>query len=190
MRFERTLLVVGPALLAVLLCGAGCQTTRVKDSLVASTGGDDLDSQFEFWHQLPERPVTCNDEAFHGLLLCLDHADASPDYRARVQSLESRGLLPEHFAAPGDAAVRRGDLAIAIAGIVHIRGGAMMHLLPRSPRYALRELEDCGLFPPSGENESLTGAEFLGVIGRMKDYQDGEQTPMPASAFSSAPASP
>jgi hypothetical protein len=169
----------------------GCQASHVSDSLVASTGGSDLDSQFEFWHRLPDRPVTCNDEAFHGLLLCLDHGDSAADYGARVQALESRGLLAEHFTQPADAPLRRGDLAVAVAGILHIRGGAMMHLMPRSPRYALLELEDRGLFPPSGENESLTGAEFLGIIGRMKDYQSGEENPLPASAFSaSAQAAP
>src|SRR5205823_882627 len=72
----------------------GCQTARVEESLTHKLGGSDPDAQLEFWHQLATRPITCNDEAFHGLLLYVDGQDANADYSGRVSAMKSRGLLP------------------------------------------------------------------------------------------------
>jgi hypothetical protein len=59
------------AALTTMLC-AGCQTARVAEPLTAKLAGSEADTHMEFWHQLADRPVTCNVDAFHGLLLYLD----------------------------------------------------------------------------------------------------------------------
>ncbi|HEV2296332.1 MAG TPA: hypothetical protein VGR35_20990 [Tepidisphaeraceae bacterium] len=168
------------------LCG-GCATARVEEPLTATYGGNEIDDQFEFWHQLAQRPLTSNDEAFHGLLLYALDADPADNYHARVAALKSRGWLPARFDRPAHAVARRGELAVAIAQILRIRGGLMMRLTRgRHPRYALLELEEEGIYPASSENQTFSGSEFLGIIGRMEDYRRGNQTDLPAAVLEPA----
>ena len=49
-----------------------------------------------------------------------------------------------------------------------------MRLFGMHPRYAVRELEYASVFPPSSPQQTLSGAEFLGIIGRAEDYQRGQ----------------
>src|SRR6266550_3073525 len=63
----------------------GCQSARVSQPLT--------------------RTITCNDDAFHGLILYLDQSDPNSDYVSRVEALKSRGLLPRGFDRSGDEAV-------------------------------------------------------------------------------------
>ena len=143
----------------------------MQDPLTRTAGGSDPEQQVEFWHQLADRPVTSNDEAFHGLLLFSDGQDPAEDYAGRVAVLKERGMLPANFDAPADRAIDRGTLAVALARALKIRGGLVMSLLGPSPRYAVRELQFMNVFPPSSPNQTFSGAEFLGIIGKAEEYQ-------------------
>jgi len=46
-----------------------------------------------------------------------------------------------------------------------------MHIFGPIPRYAVRELVYAGIFPPSSPQQTFSGAEFVGVIGKLDDYQ-------------------
>jgi hypothetical protein len=174
--------------LGVLICGAlaGCQTAHVADPLTRTVGASDPDTQMEFWYELEARPVTCNDEAFHGLLLFLDGTDSATDYEQRVQSLRSRGLLAPRFSAPADAAVQRGQFAVSVAKALRIKGGVMMRLTGGNiDRYALRELVVLNLYPPGSVNQTFSGAEYVGIIGKMEDFQHGNSANYPAEVLPS-----
>ena len=158
-------------ILAVL---PGCQTARVAEPLTAKLSGNDADSQLEFWHTLADRRVTSNDEAFHGLLLYLDSKDDANDYAARVATLKARRMLPPDFNAPPNEGVQRGPLGMAIIEAMHLKGGWVMHVFGNSPRYAVSELEYEGVYPRSSANQTFSGAEFLGIIGKMEDFQGGK----------------
>lgn len=158
------MLVVAPIL-------AGCQTARVDRTLVSQLPGNDEDAQLEFWHSLAEQKITSNDDAFHGLLLFLDGQDASNAYAERVEAMKQRKLLPAGFKEPAERAVDRGALAVALSRALKIRGGIVMSLTGPSPRYATRELVFLGIFPPSSPNQTFSGTEFLGIIGKAEDYQ-------------------
>ena len=167
--FASTLRMTGVAMLCLLL---GCQSAHVAEPLTHSITGDDADAQLEFWHQLETRPVTCNDEAFHGLILYLDQSDPSPDYVTRVNTLKSREILPKSFNQPGDEAISRGTLAVAISSALKIKGGMMLHLRPfDNGRYATRELVYMDLYPPSTPNQTFSGANFLASSGGSEDYR-------------------
>jgi hypothetical protein len=168
---------------AILLMLSGCHTVTVDQPVARTLGGSDPDAQLEFWHRLGEQHVTSNDDAFHGLLLYLDDEDASPDYVARVAALRSRHLLPSGFHGSANEAVTRGTLAVAIARILNIKGGILMHLTGGHERYAVRELMYLNLFPPSTPNQTFSGAEFLGIIGRIEDYQRGNPAEAPAKVL-------
>ena len=160
---------IGMLLVAGALCS--CQTAHVAQPLTQVTGGNDPDSQMEFWHELASRPVTCNDEAFHALLLYLDSKDDAANYAQRVEALRERKLLPGNFAGTSNEAIRRGTLAVAIVKILQIKGGWVMHVFGPTPRYAVRELIYDGLYPPSSPQQTFSGTEFLGIMGKVEDYR-------------------
>ncbi len=149
----------------------GCQNAQVGHPLTEKLSGNDLDSQMEFWHSLAERHVTSNDEAFHGLLLYVDGKDDSADYAQRVATLKSRGMLPAGFSGPAHQAVDRGVLAVGIVKVLDLKGGLFLHLFPKSERYAVRELVFDGVYPSSSPNQTFSGTEFVGVVGKMEDFQ-------------------
>jgi hypothetical protein len=159
----------------------GCAANRTGQPLAPELARNDADSQVEFWHELPERKAVSNDEAFHAVLLFADGGDPTGDYSGRASVLKQRGMLPGGFAAPATEPVRRGTLAVALAKVLQIKGGVTMQVFGPSPRYAVRELQYAGLFPPSSPQQTFSGAEFLGIIGRAEDYQrmqaEGAATP-------------
>ena len=159
----------------ILLFAAGCQTARVERPLTVELGGNDPEEQLEFWHRLAEQPVTSNDDAFHGLLLFLDGEDPADDYAGRVRALRRRGMLPKGFEQPPEQAVERGTLAVALLKALDIEGGLMLRLLGPTPRYAVRELVYLGLYPQSSPQQTFSGTEYLGIIGKAEDYQRRER---------------
>jgi hypothetical protein len=154
----------------ILLC-MGCQPPHVQQPLTRNLPEDPDAAQLEFWHGLEDRPVTCNDEAFHGLLLLMDGKDTAADYATRVQLLKSRKLLDNGFDRPADEAVQRGTVATALVRGLKIPGGWAMTVTNAIPRYATRELVYRGLFPPSSPEQTFSGAEFVGIMGKAEDYQ-------------------
>ena len=177
----------GFLLLALLALASGCQmkSSRVADSLTSKFGGSDADAQMEFWHALNDKSLMSNDDAFHGLLLYMDEKDDATDYAGRVENLRARGMLPKGFDEPGDAAVKRGTLAVALMRLTGVKGGLTTRIFGASPRYAVRELMFIGVYPPSTPNQVLSGSEFVGIIGRVEDYQRGNPADVPAAVLPS-----
>ena len=175
---------------------AGCQSARVANPLTTELAGNDPQQQLDFWHTLATRPVTSNDEAFHGLLLFTDGQDPAGSYGERVSTLKERKMLPANFDKSPELAVTRGDLAVAICRILEVRGGVMMRLTNAHPRYATRELQFLDVYPPSSSWQTFSGNEFLGIIGRVEDVQRGNPADVPAAVLPSemqqgdAPAPP
>ncbi len=153
----------------------------MNQPLTKTLGGDQPKSQLEFWHQLARRPLTSNDEAFHGLLLFADGTDPAGDYQQRVAALKARKMLDANFQAPLDAAVDRGTMSVALVRILHINGGITMSLLGPGPRYATRALQFRGIYPSGSPNQAIPGSEFVGIIGKAEDFQHGNAVTAPAS---------
>ncbi len=176
MRFKKVI----PALVLLI---AGCSSPRPGQPLAKELAGSDADAQMNFWHSMNDKPIASNDEAFHGLLLYTDGKDDNIDYGARVASLKSRKMLPAHFNEPAEAGVRRGTLAVAIMKVLRERGGVTTTLLGPTPRYAVRELMFLNVYPPSTPNQSFSGNEFVGIMGRVEDYQRGNPADVPAAVM-------
>lgn len=175
MKFSARAILIGSMLLA------GCHTAKVAQPLTATLGGNDPDAQMEFWHTLAERDLTSNDEAFHGVLLYLKDADPATDYAGRMGALKKRGLLDASFNEPANQAIERGTLAQVLVRMLKIKGGVFQRLTHDHPRYAVRELMYMDLYPPSSPNQTFSGTEFLGIIGRIEDYQRGNPANYPAA---------
>lgn len=161
---------------AIIITAAGCQQARIGQPLTDTHGGPAFEQQMAFWHELNERPITSNDEAFHALLLFFDGEVTKTTYQERVRELKVRRWLPDGFDEDPDVAVRRGVVAVALARALDIDGGVVMRVTGPNPRYATREVVYLNLFPPSTEHQTFTGAQFVGVIGRAEDYQRRQAT--------------
>ncbi len=168
---------------SILLLVVGCQHAKVGEPLTDKLAGNDPDSQIEFWHALAERPVTSNDEAFHGLLLYTDREDPADSYDGRVSLLKERRMLPKGFDRPANESISRGVLAVALVRALEIKGGVTMHLLGPTPRYATRELMYMNLYPPSSPQQTFAGSEFVGIMGRVEDYQRVNPARSPAAVL-------
>jgi hypothetical protein len=171
----------GVIMMVLLLLITGCARTVVQQPMTKTVASikDPLSAQMEFWHGLTNCPVTCNDDAFHGLLLFLDGDDSKTNYADRVAELKERKLIPGYFNSPANEAVQRGMLAYAFVQALHIQGGWALTVLGPTPRYAVRELEDMNLYPRSSPEQTFSGTEFVGIIGRVEDYQRGESAFVP-----------
>jgi hypothetical protein len=161
----------------------GCHSAKVAQPLTQKLGGNDPDAQMEFWHTLANQPLTSNDEAFHGLLLYLDNQDPATDSAGRVQTLKGRRHIDRNFDQPADQAVQRGTLAQALVRALRVKGGLFQRLTHDHPRYAVRELMYMDLYPPSSPQQTFSGTEFLGIIGRIEDYQRGNPNEVPAAVL-------
>ena len=155
----------------VLAILAGCQTAMVQSPVTAKYAANDSDSQMNFWHELAARPVTSNDDAFHALLLWVDSKDDAKTYDDRVAALKARGMLAGSFSEPANEAIDRGVLAVAIVKMTGIKGGWVMHVFGPTQRYSVKELEFKGIYPPSSPQQTFSGAEFVGIMGKVDDYR-------------------
>ena len=109
--------------------------------------------------------------------------DSAKDYAGRVESLKQKKLLPGGFDEPAAGALKRGTLAVALTQALSIKGGLTMHLFGPSSRYATRELQYAGVFPPSSPQQTFSGPELLWIMGRAEDFQrlaKGEDVEAPA----------
>ena len=156
---------------ALIVLSLGCQTAVVKSTVTNKFSGNDTNAQLGFWHELADRHVTSNDDAFHGLLLYIDGHDDSASYNQRVAALQSKGLLPASFSCPANEAVTRGTLAVAIVKLLDVKGGWVMHVFGPTQRYAVKEMIYMGIYPPSSPQQTFSGTEFVGVIGKIDDLQ-------------------
>lgn len=160
-----------PLLLGVAALAGGCRSTTPAQALAPQIAGNEPAAQLAFWHTLPQRKAVSNDEAFHAVLLFVDGQDAAGGYDQRVKLLKEKRLLEPGFAARAAEPLRRGTLAVALTRALSIKGGLSMHLFGAKPRYAVRELQYAGVYPPSSPQQTFSGPEFLGIIGRAEDFQ-------------------
>jgi hypothetical protein len=170
-------------LACMLLVLSGCGSAPVGKSVVTELASDSNATDLDFWHTLSTRPVATNDDAFHGLLIYLDGTDTSSEYATRIATLKQRGMLPKDFNGAADEAVERGTLAVALVKMLDLKCGLTMAIFGASPRYALRELEYRRIYPESSEKQLFSGAEFLGIIGKVEDFKEGDPANVPAKAL-------
>ena len=161
----------GLMLVTAALWLGGCHSAEVANPLTEQLAGNSPEAQLDFWHTLTTRSVTSNDEAFHGLILFVDGRDEAADFAGRVEWMNAQNMLPRGFDRPSNEAVRRGTLAVTITRLLNIKGGLIMRLFGPTPRYATRELQYLNILPQSSPHQTLSGMEFVGLIGRIEDYQ-------------------
>ncbi|HYE03808.1 MAG TPA: hypothetical protein VD963_11325 [Phycisphaerales bacterium] len=156
--------------LALAAALGGCARTTLTPGPRTGYAPTDAVEDVEFWHALAERAAVSNDEALHGLIVLEAGADPHGSYAQRVAHARERGWIGDDWNERALTAARRGTIARALLRILDIEGGVMLRALGPTERYALRELVYLRIIPASTDNQTLSGAEFLGVIGRAQDH--------------------
>jgi hypothetical protein len=128
-------------------------------------------------------------------MLMLDEQDDAGGYQGRVEALRRRNLLPVDFDDPPQQGVLRGTIASVLVRMLEIDGGVTMRLIGPHPRYALREIQYLGLPPVGSPHRTLTGSQFVSLIGRAEDYRRSEAAPessgeAPLETMDEAPQTP
>ncbi|MGD9692556.1 MAG: hypothetical protein AB7G17_11095 [Phycisphaerales bacterium] len=168
MRSDRIALVA----LAATTILTGCARTLSESSAVDAHANDDG----AFWTALESQRTLTNHDALHGLFLLADGADTHATYEERVASARDRQWISAKEPNPvANESISVGRVASAAARIAEIKGGLSMRLAGPTPRYATRELVYMGLLPDRTENQSMSGLEFLDLIGRMEDHMAAEE---------------
>ncbi len=161
MRSERIVLLASLALLPA------CARTLSGGSAVDQHGADDA----AFWTALESERTLTNHDALHGLYLLADGADPNPDFEARVRAARERGWIPPDAPNPlANESTTVGRVSAIAARIAEVKGGLSMQLAGPTPRYATRELVYMGILPDRTDNQSMSGLEFIDLLGRLEDH--------------------
>ncbi len=157
-------------LMILLLASAGmvgCARTVLESSAVDDWPGNE--AELEYLEALETQRVVTNHDALHGLLLLADGADPHETYEQRLADARQRGWLARDAAPEANESAAIGMMAVAACDILAIKGGLTMRLLGPSPRYCTRELIFLDILPPRTEHQSLSGLEFIDLLGRIED---------------------
>lgn len=174
------------ALLAILAVLPACTRTLSERSAVDQHAEDEA----AFWIALESERTLTNHDALHGLFLLADGDDPHASFEERVAAARERGWLDAKDANPvANESVTVGRIAHAAAHIADVKGGLTMRIAGPSPRYATRELVFLNLLPDRTENQSMSGLEFIDLVGRLQDYMsDAEKRSLQERLERAAPA--
>ena len=157
-------------LMILLLASAGvvgCTRTVLESSAVDDWPGND--TELEYFGALELQRVVTNHDALHSLLLLADGVDSHQTYEQRLAAARQHGWLTPNATPEANESAAIGMMAMAACEILSIKGGLTMRLFGLSPRYCTRELIFLDILPPRSEHQSLSGLEFIDLLGRIED---------------------
>ena len=158
------------AALAAFAALSGCARSIVTDGLPTNYDRADPAAEVVFYHNLANMTKVSNDEALHALTLLADDEDPTLDYDSRVKAAKARGWLNPDFNQPPDFVAQKGLVAECLVRMLKIEGGVWLKVFGPTPRYSVRELANLGVMPEeSSERQAMSGAEFVGILGRARD---------------------
>ena len=160
-------------LMALLVVGlAGCASSGVREvrafeDLPPAKG--EVASDAEFFFELSEKKYCSTDDAYQGMLYLIDGTDTSNDFEERTARLVMHGVADKNWQHNPNAVTTKGKVAYMLARALEIRGGVMYNITDGSGRYALRELIYKGIIIDGTEYSQVSGAEYVGILGRADD---------------------
>lgn len=109
-------------------------------------------------------------DAFEGVLLVL----ASPQkatFAQAVTTLQERKIVPANWDFQADRPITKGKVAYMTYQACRIKGGLTLQLAGPSQRYCLKELQYRGLMSPGVMYNTVTGMEYLAILGRIDEFR-------------------
>ncbi len=168
-----TLLVV--AILMVGLCGCTPLGVRGVEAFDLPPAEGEVASDAEFFFELSEKRYCSTDDAYRGMLYLIDGTDTSKDFEERTARLVMHGVANKSWKHNPNTVVTKGKVAYMLVRALEIRGGVMYNITNGSGRYALRELIHKGIIMDGTEYSKVSGAEYVGILGRADDRRVKDQ---------------
>ncbi len=81
------------------------------------------------------------------------------------------GLVKKDWEHTPQAQITKGKVAYMFARALEFPGGVMYNITNGCPRYALRELIYKDIIRVGSEGQKVSGAEYVGIMGRADDYR-------------------
>ncbi len=164
---------------AILVAGlggcapAGVRGVRAFEDLPPAEG--EVASDAEFFFELSEKRYCSTDDAYRGMLYLIDGRDTSKDFEERTARLVMHGVAKKTWKHNPNAVATKGEVAYMLVRALEIPGGVMYNITNGSPRYALRELIHKGIIIGGTERSKVSGAEYVGILGRADDRRVKDQ---------------
>lgn len=95
------------------------------------------------------------------------------DLNSQVAYLQTKGFLPKQNAQTFDPMLplRKGEAAYVFLQALGLRGGAALHVLGPTERYALKELAFRGFMAPGHVRDLISGDEFVQLMTQAAQHQ-------------------
>ena len=153
---------------------SGVRKVRAFEDLPPAEGEVVSDAQFLF--DLSKKKYCSTDDAYRGMLFLIDGNDTSNDFEERTARLAMHGVVKKNWRHSSNEVITKGKVAYMLARALGVRGGVMYNVTNASQRYSLRELIFNGIIKDGTESSKLSGAEYVGILGRAEDCrQVGEE---------------
>ncbi len=169
---SRELLVSLGVLVLAGCAPPGVRGVRAFDDLPAAEAEVVSDAQYLF--ELSNKKYCSTDDAYRGMLYLIDGNDTSKDFQERTARLVMHGVANKGWTHNPNATATKGKVAYMLVRALEIRGGVMYNITNGSPRYALRELIHKRIIVGGTESSKLSGAEYVGILGRADDRRRPE----------------
>ena len=151
----------------------GVRGVQAFEDLPAAEG--EVASDAEFLFELSEKKYCSTDDAYRGMLYLIDGTDTSKDFEERTARMVMHGVANKSWKHNPNAVVTKGKVAYMLVRTLEIRGGVMYNITNGCPRYALRELIHKGIIKGGIEHSKVSGAEYVGILGRADDRRHPDQ---------------
>ena len=170
-KLSEVLMVAGLMLIAgaVGCTPGGVRGVRAFDDLPEAEG--EVVSDAEFLYELSDKKYCTTDDAYRGMLQFVDGQDTSSTFQERTARVQMHGLVKKGWKHVAEEPITKGKLAYMFARALELPGGVMYNVTDANCRYALRELIYKDVIRIGSEGEKVSGAEFVGILGRADDYR-------------------
>ncbi|NIA07825.1 MAG: hypothetical protein GWP14_09385 [Actinobacteria bacterium] len=165
-------LMLSSMILAVSLASctpAGVKGVRAFEDLPPAQG--EVVSDAEFLYELSNKKYCSTDDAYRGILYFVDGADTSSNFQERTARVQMHGLAKADWKHTPQAPITKGKVAYMFARALEFPGGVMYNITDAGSRYALRELIYKDIIRIGSEGQAVSGAEYVGILGRADDYR-------------------
>ena len=147
----------------------GVKGVGVFSALPAGEG--EVTSDAKFFYELTNKQYCTTDEASRGVLYFVDGTDTSANFQERAARVQMHGLVKKNWENNPQAPITKGKTAYMFARALELTGGVMYNVTNASVRYALRELIYKDIIKGGSEGDTVSGAEYVGILGRADDYR-------------------
>ncbi len=148
---------------------AGVRGVRAFEGLPAAEG--EVVSDAGFLYELSNKQYCTTDDAYRGILYFVDGVDTSADFQERTARVQMHGLVKKGWKHDPEAPITKGKVAYMFARALELPGGVMYNVTDACERYALRELIYHDIIRIGSEGQKVSGAEYVGILGRADDYK-------------------